>query len=63
MNNLSLYIHIPFCVRKCNYCDFLSAPCDEKTKQEYVEALCCEIEQRAKEFRNKKDDSVSQEQR
>ena len=58
MNNLSLYIHIPFCVRKCNYCDFLSAPCDEKTKQEYVEALCCEIEQRAKEFRSKKVDTV-----
>lgn len=26
MNNLSIYIHIPFCVRKCLYCDFLSFP-------------------------------------
>ncbi len=26
MNTLSLYIHIPFCIKKCAYCDFLSAP-------------------------------------
>ena len=26
MNDLSIYIHIPFCVRKCLYCDFLSFP-------------------------------------
>ena len=26
MNDLSIYIHIPFCVRKCFYCDFLSFP-------------------------------------
>ena len=58
MNNLSIYIHIPFCVRKCNYCDFLSAPCEEKTKQEYVEALCREIEQRAEQFKNRKVDTV-----
>ena len=41
---LGLYIHIPFCVRKCNYCDFLSAPADEATKKRYVDALCKEIE-------------------
>lgn len=58
MNNLGLYIHIPFCVRKCNYCDFLSAPCDDKTRQEYVEALCREIVQRAVQFKNKKVDTV-----
>lgn len=40
---LELYIHIPFCVRKCNYCDFLSGPGDESTKRAYVEALCSEI--------------------
>ena len=26
MRELELYIHIPFCVSKCKYCDFLSAP-------------------------------------
>jgi oxygen-independent coproporphyrinogen-3 oxidase len=41
--NLGLYIHIPFCVKKCDYCDFLSAPADENTKREYVHALIAEI--------------------
>ncbi len=40
---LELYVHIPFCVRKCNYCDFLSAPADEATRESYVQALCREI--------------------
>ena len=40
---LEIYIHIPFCVRKCQYCDFLSGPADEGTKTRYMEALCQEI--------------------
>ena len=40
---LELYIHIPFCVRKCNYCDFLSAPADEATKELYVRQMVEEI--------------------
>ena len=47
---LELYVHIPFCVRKCDYCDFLSAPADTKTRQKYVQALICEIKSRKKEF-------------
>ena len=45
MDNKSdeLYIHIPFCVKKCLYCDFLSFPADEKTKERYIEALCDEL--------------------
>jgi len=58
MKDLSLYIHIPFCVRKCHYCDFLSAPCDENTRQNYVEALCREITQRAEDFKDKKVDTI-----
>ena len=58
MKNLSLYIHIPFCVRKCHYCDFLSAPCDDMTKQDYVDALCGEIIERAGSFCNKKVDTI-----
>lgn len=43
LKELGLYIHIPFCVRKCDYCDFLSAPADEETKYNYVKALIAEI--------------------
>ncbi len=43
MREIELYVHIPFCVRKCNYCDFLSAPCDDISKERYVNALCKEI--------------------
>lgn len=42
---LGIYVHIPFCVQKCAYCDFLSAPADDKTKQKYVDALIEEIKQ------------------
>lgn len=40
---LELYIHIPFCVKKCAYCDFLSGPQDEETIERYVEKLVEEI--------------------
>ena len=40
---MELYIHIPFCVRKCLYCDFLSFPCMAGEKTDYLEALHQEI--------------------
>lgn len=40
---LELYIHIPFCVRKCLYCDFLSSVASAEKIEEYVEALEKEI--------------------
>lgn len=40
---VGIYLHIPFCVKKCNYCDFLSAPADWNTQKRYVEALKKEI--------------------
>lgn len=43
MKALELYIHIPFCVRKCKYCDFLSGPGDTASQEAYVESLCREI--------------------
>ena len=42
--SFEIYIHIPFCVRKCAYCDFLSAPGSEEAKASYTEALLREIE-------------------
>ncbi len=44
---LEIYVHIPFCERKCNYCDFLSGPADDSTKQAYTDALITEIRGRA----------------
>lgn len=40
---LELYIHIPFCIRKCSYCDFLSFPAGEDTFRRYSAALKEEI--------------------
>jgi len=49
---LSAYIHFPFCVKKCPYCDFVSyAGCMDK-KESYIEALCREIELTGKEQGN-----------
>ncbi len=43
VKNISVYVHIPFCVRKCNYCDFLSfsAPCEVQDR--YLRSLVKEI--------------------
>lgn len=43
MKALMLYIHIPFCVKKCAYCDFLSGPAGAEEINSYVTALCQEI--------------------
>lgn len=40
---LELYIHIPFCKRKCAYCDFLSSSQSDEAIEQYIEALICEI--------------------
>lgn len=42
--NLELYLHIPFCVRKCNYCDFFSASGTEEEQAAYVSAMVQEIQ-------------------
>ena len=39
----SLYIHIPFCVKKCSYCDFFSVPYDASSAHAYTDALCKEL--------------------
>lgn len=49
---LELYIHIPFCVRKCQYCDFLSFQADERTQQDYVEALIRQIQASSASFQD-----------
>lgn len=46
---ISLYFHIPYCVRKCRYCDFCSVPADE-TAALYADALIREIALRAEQY-------------
>lgn len=40
MKRLGLYLHIPFCVRKCAYCDFYSGAHGHEARARYVDALC-----------------------
>lgn len=49
---LGLYLHVPFCLKKCGYCDFFSTPCyTPDLLDAYVEALCKEIRARAEKGR------------
>ncbi len=43
---LELYFHIPFCVQKCAYCDFLSAPAKREVQEAYMDCLLADLEQR-----------------
>ena len=55
---LELYIHIPFCVRKCAYCDFLSFPAEETVRRAYTEALEKEITALAERYGGRKTVSI-----
>lgn len=48
---LGIYLHIPFCKKKCLYCDFLSAPAADCVVERYVEALCAQIAREAGQYK------------
>jgi len=50
MNTISLYIHIPLCVKKCAYCDFASFEGRMAHRDRYVQAVCREIRAQAAFF-------------
>ncbi|MBO5656773.1 MAG: oxygen-independent coproporphyrinogen III oxidase [Agathobacter sp.] len=52
--SLELYVHIPFCMKKCKYCDFLSFPAEEKQQREYTQALLREIAYYGKRMQSKR---------
>ncbi|MCR4788204.1 MAG: radical SAM protein, partial [Lachnospiraceae bacterium] len=52
MKKISLYVHIPFCERKCLYCDFLSFYADESVRKDYVSALIRQIERSSEDYRD-----------
>ena len=43
-SSIEIYIHIPFCVKKCDYCDFLSAPSGLEVQTAYIQSLLREID-------------------
>ncbi|MCR4797578.1 MAG: radical SAM family heme chaperone HemW [Lachnospiraceae bacterium] len=55
---MELYIHIPFCIQKCKYCDFLSGPYDIEMRHAYTDALCREILSVKDEFFHEKLSSI-----
>ena len=48
---VSLYLHFPFCERKCRYCDFLSGPASDEARENYMQLLCREIVLRREEVK------------
>ena len=40
---LGIYLHVPFCKRKCNYCDFYSIKWNEEREEKYIDAIIKEI--------------------
>lgn len=45
---LGVYVHVPFCIRKCKYCDFLSAPASDEVMEQYVQGILVQMESFAK---------------
>lgn len=43
MKQIGIYVHIPFCKRKCNYCDFISYSNKENIIEDYIKCVCNEI--------------------
>ena len=58
MKKLGLYVHIPFCARKCNYCDFYSVAHSLDMEKAYINALCDHIKADSHLYKNCEFDTV-----
>lgn len=58
MEHLGIYVHIPFCVRKCAYCDFASFAGREGDMARYTDVICGEMRRRAGEAQGLQADTV-----
>ncbi|MBE5741430.1 MAG: radical SAM family heme chaperone HemW [Clostridiales bacterium] len=56
--SMGLYIHIPFCNKKCDYCDFVSYSMDRKAQQLYLDGLFTEIDMLKNQYIDKTFDSI-----
>ena len=57
-NNIGIYIHIPFCNKKCPYCSFYSIRYNYSIINKYIDKLCCEIGKWAEKLNNKYIDTI-----
>ncbi len=44
MTPRALYVHVPFCIRRCAYCDFATAPYDAASAELYLDRLLLELQ-------------------
>lgn len=55
---MGLYIHIPFCNKKCDYCDFVSFSMSRKAQQMYLEGLFAEIDMLKRKYQDRTFNSI-----
>jgi len=58
MDPIGLYLHIPYCLHKCGYCDFNSHNINEAEMESYVKALLSEMEQTAKGAKDRRINTI-----